>query len=226
MTPNLIGECPNFNPWKHQINEQQTWIRLYNLPTEYWARETLEELGNNLGSFVIVEIKEDGFLGSYAQISINIKASGNILKEIEIQIDGQIWLQGLECEDNFSISSLLEDPRNSLDNNNVVVDCRTQKNEILHSGDMKVIPKCEVEIPDQHMTIIIESIPLEDDKKEIHNNALEVNLTLNMIEETLDLNIAINSMARPVEEEKKENDLKYEDDMNNDTDMEDSYVDD
>ncbi|GLJ11077.1 hypothetical protein SUGI_0142220 [Cryptomeria japonica] len=78
------GWCPNFNPWKHQISEQQTWIHLYNLTMDYWVRETLANMGNSFESFVTTKMKEDDFLGSYARICINMKANGNISKEIEI----------------------------------------------------------------------------------------------------------------------------------------------
>ncbi|GLJ17377.1 hypothetical protein SUGI_0301850 [Cryptomeria japonica] len=48
---------PNFNPLPLAVYDKLVWIRLYNLPIEYWGDHSLEKIGRSLGT--LLEIGED-----------------------------------------------------------------------------------------------------------------------------------------------------------------------
>ncbi|GLJ29641.1 hypothetical protein SUGI_0584460 [Cryptomeria japonica] len=48
---------PNFNPLKLAVYETLVWIKLYNLPIEYWGDSSLEKIGRMLGT--LLEIDEE-----------------------------------------------------------------------------------------------------------------------------------------------------------------------
>ncbi|GLJ24403.1 hypothetical protein SUGI_0466050 [Cryptomeria japonica] len=56
----LINWSPNFNPQTHTLPESLTWVRMYNIPTEYWNKDMLKEISKSLGSFISADdILED-----------------------------------------------------------------------------------------------------------------------------------------------------------------------
>jgi len=61
----------HFSPEKEDFTAAPVWIRLYSLPHEFWHLETLEGLGNTLGSFVkISKITKVTKYTSYARICV------------------------------------------------------------------------------------------------------------------------------------------------------------
>lgn len=52
---------PNFNPINHKPKKLPQWIKLENLPSEYWSEEILERIGETLGTFIGFE--EEFFVG-------------------------------------------------------------------------------------------------------------------------------------------------------------------
>ncbi|GLJ41345.1 hypothetical protein SUGI_0855610 [Cryptomeria japonica] len=56
----LIDWQLDFNPRTHKLPECPIWVRLYNIPSEYWNTKALKEIGNYFGSFISAdEIMED-----------------------------------------------------------------------------------------------------------------------------------------------------------------------
>ncbi|GLJ48891.1 hypothetical protein SUGI_1031190 [Cryptomeria japonica] len=47
----------NFNPLKTEPYERPIWIRLNNLPLEYWSEEALEKIGRSLGTLMEIDAK-------------------------------------------------------------------------------------------------------------------------------------------------------------------------
>ncbi|GLJ26272.1 hypothetical protein SUGI_0504940 [Cryptomeria japonica] len=48
---------PNFDPTSLANYEEPVWVRLFNLPIEYWSDSSLEKIGPTLGT--LLEIDED-----------------------------------------------------------------------------------------------------------------------------------------------------------------------
>ena len=45
---------PRFNPDTEDLSHVPVWIRMYSLPTEYLREETLQDIGNRIGTFIKV----------------------------------------------------------------------------------------------------------------------------------------------------------------------------
>ncbi|GLJ52485.1 hypothetical protein SUGI_1116660 [Cryptomeria japonica] len=43
---------PNFDPRQATIEEIPIWLRLYNLPHEYWKEEVFKSIGEKIGRFI------------------------------------------------------------------------------------------------------------------------------------------------------------------------------
>ncbi|GLJ11267.1 hypothetical protein SUGI_0150000 [Cryptomeria japonica] len=63
--------APNFNPLPLVVYDHPVWIRLYNLPIEYWRDQSLEKIGNSLGTLLEIDeeiVEKD--LYTYARLKI------------------------------------------------------------------------------------------------------------------------------------------------------------
>ncbi|GLJ08839.1 hypothetical protein SUGI_0096910 [Cryptomeria japonica] len=77
---------PNFNPWKFEFSKKPIWIRLYELPTEYWDKEILKDIAKGLGEIhEITGIVSNDNWGDYARFCIRVSPFDQILGEIELQ---------------------------------------------------------------------------------------------------------------------------------------------
>ncbi|GLJ36868.1 hypothetical protein SUGI_0744910 [Cryptomeria japonica] len=57
---------PNFDLTSLAVYDKLVWIRLYNLPIEYWSEACLETIKRSLGT--LLEIYEDIIEGNYTHI--------------------------------------------------------------------------------------------------------------------------------------------------------------
>ncbi|GLJ44141.1 hypothetical protein SUGI_0920530 [Cryptomeria japonica] len=88
---------PNFYPTQLVIYDKPIWIRLYNLPSEYWSNPSLERIGRTLGT--LLEIDEaiiDIDLYTYARLKI--AAVKEIPASISIVTKEGRWVQHVEIE--------------------------------------------------------------------------------------------------------------------------------
>ncbi|GLJ22583.1 hypothetical protein SUGI_0425070 [Cryptomeria japonica] len=88
---------PNFNPLNLEIYETPVWIRLFNLPIEYWGDPCLEKIGRTLGT--LLEIDED-IIENYSYIYARLKiiAVKQIPPHINLITSNGLWKQGIEIE--------------------------------------------------------------------------------------------------------------------------------
>ncbi|GLJ40042.1 hypothetical protein SUGI_0819650 [Cryptomeria japonica] len=88
---------PNFNLLKLVVYETLVWIRLYNLPIEYWGDSSLEKIGRTLGT--LLEIDEEIIENdSYIYARMKIAAVEQIPFIINLRTDNGLWKQGIEIE--------------------------------------------------------------------------------------------------------------------------------
>lgn len=68
---------PNFDPVKSDPYEGPIWIRLYNLPLEFWVKDCIEKIGRTLGT--LLDVDSDIFEGdSYLYARIQIAAISRV----------------------------------------------------------------------------------------------------------------------------------------------------
>ncbi|GLJ44976.1 hypothetical protein SUGI_0946760 [Cryptomeria japonica] len=100
----LIDLQSNFNPRTNKLPGCLFWVRLYNIPSEYWNTEVLKEIGNCFGSFISVdEILEDRIWGSFARICVNIDQISSMPDKIRIMGNVEGWTQRIDREDQMFI---------------------------------------------------------------------------------------------------------------------------
>ncbi|GLJ26786.1 hypothetical protein SUGI_0522410 [Cryptomeria japonica] len=63
---------PNFNPAKLNPYDKLDWIRVYNLPIEYWLEEYLEKIGKSMGTLMEIDVQVaegDSFLYAHLKLA-------------------------------------------------------------------------------------------------------------------------------------------------------------
>ncbi|GLJ37117.1 hypothetical protein SUGI_0752610 [Cryptomeria japonica] len=79
------------------LYDRPVWIRMYNLPFEYWEDKCLEKIGHSLGT--LLEIDEDIIeKDSYVYVQMKIAALKEIPSQISLVTSEGIWLQHVEIE--------------------------------------------------------------------------------------------------------------------------------
>lgn len=82
---------PNFDPLNLNPHDRPTWIRMYNIPTEYWSEEFLKKIGRSLGTLIEIDIElVDN--NSYIYARIHIAVFRTIPEKIWFCAQGRHWL--------------------------------------------------------------------------------------------------------------------------------------
>ncbi|GLJ25186.1 hypothetical protein SUGI_0481710 [Cryptomeria japonica] len=82
---------------KFLLYDKPVWIRMYNLPMEYWGEKCLEKIGRSLGMLLEIDeeiIEKDSYI--YAQLKI--AAVKEIPSQISLVSSARVWLQQVEIE--------------------------------------------------------------------------------------------------------------------------------
>ncbi|GLJ32355.1 hypothetical protein SUGI_0651150 [Cryptomeria japonica] len=88
----------NFNPLKTEPYENPIWIRLNNLPMEYWSEEALEKIGRSMGT--LMEIDAEIAIGnSYLYARMKLATVRRIPQVIKLRSHGLDWIQAIEIEE-------------------------------------------------------------------------------------------------------------------------------
>ncbi|GLJ53949.1 hypothetical protein SUGI_1153030, partial [Cryptomeria japonica] len=88
---------PNFDPTPLAVYDSLVWIRLYNLPIEYWDDVVLEKIGRSLGTLLEVgkHIIENNL---YKLTRLRITAVQRIPSQLTLSITSGEWRQKVEIE--------------------------------------------------------------------------------------------------------------------------------
>ncbi|GLJ33552.1 hypothetical protein SUGI_0674700 [Cryptomeria japonica] len=88
----------NFDPWKTDPYNKPMWIRLNNLPLEYWTKEALTKIGRSLGT--LINIDSENVLGdSYKYARLQLAAVKKIPSQIKLCAFGMEWIQSVKIEE-------------------------------------------------------------------------------------------------------------------------------
>lgn len=88
---------PNFNPLPLVVYNHPIWIRLYNLPLDYWNDSCLEKIGRSLGTLIDIDngiMESDSYL--YARLKIAVVKK--IPSKLSLLSGDNVWMQQVEVE--------------------------------------------------------------------------------------------------------------------------------
>ncbi|GLJ16754.1 hypothetical protein SUGI_0288330 [Cryptomeria japonica] len=95
---------PNFDPTSMATYDKLVWIRLYNLPIEYWSEVCLEMIGKSLGT--LLEIDEEIMEGDlYTYARLRIAAIKIIPCSVMLLTSDGNWKQHIEIEKEIEVHS-------------------------------------------------------------------------------------------------------------------------
>ncbi|GLJ20083.1 hypothetical protein SUGI_0364500 [Cryptomeria japonica] len=91
---------PNFDPRQANLEEIPMWIRLYNLPHEYWKEEIFKSVGEKIGRFIKSNEAVDKLSSCmYARIYVMWKTHLGLPKVVEMRSPKGVWRQDIEIEE-------------------------------------------------------------------------------------------------------------------------------
>ncbi|GLJ23528.1 hypothetical protein SUGI_0445730 [Cryptomeria japonica] len=95
---------PNFNPIPLEVYDSPVWIRLYNLPIEYWDDVVLEKIGRSLGT--LLEVDEQIIESNlYKFARLRIVAVQRIPSHVTLSTASGEWRQQVEIKKAISLCS-------------------------------------------------------------------------------------------------------------------------
>ncbi|GLJ30868.1 hypothetical protein SUGI_0613720 [Cryptomeria japonica] len=113
----------NFNPLKIDPYEKLVWIRLNNLPMEYWTKEALEKIDRSLGT--LMDIDADIAQGdSYIYTILQLVTVRRIPAYIKLRVHGLDWIQSIEIKEEKIYCS------NCSRRNHSTIDCKEENQDL------------------------------------------------------------------------------------------------
>ncbi|MCI33137.1 NBS resistance protein, partial [Trifolium medium] len=77
---------PDFNPHTQRQTHVQSWIRIYELPQEYWRPRTLFEIAGGVGTpLMLDEATKNRSFGHYARVLVDIDLSKRVFEAILVE---------------------------------------------------------------------------------------------------------------------------------------------
>lgn len=88
----LFEWAKNFNMHNQRNSHAQVWIRLMELPLEYWMERTLREIANAVGTPLLIDnATTNRLFGHYARILIDMDFTRKIFYEIIVEREGFVF---------------------------------------------------------------------------------------------------------------------------------------
>ncbi|XP_045802788.1 uncharacterized protein LOC123896450 [Trifolium pratense] len=82
----------DFNPRTQRQTHVQAWVRIYDLPQEYWRPRILFEIAGGLGTPLILdEATKNRSFGHYARILVDINLSQRLFDDILVEREGHAF---------------------------------------------------------------------------------------------------------------------------------------
>ncbi|XP_059066201.1 uncharacterized protein LOC131857545 [Cryptomeria japonica] len=90
---------PAFNPKSESFDRTPLWIRLPNLPMQYWFDSCFEAVGNSLGTFLMADEDSLNLLHTtFARLLVVVDVTMGLPFEISITSSKGSWLQSVDYE--------------------------------------------------------------------------------------------------------------------------------
>ena len=105
-TVNFKPELLRFFEWTKDFNlhtqrqtHAQVWIRLWELPQEYWMERTLYEIAGAIGTLLLIDnVTRNRLYGHYARILVDLDLSKKIFYEVMVEREGFAFPVSIEYE--------------------------------------------------------------------------------------------------------------------------------
>ncbi|GLJ25325.1 hypothetical protein SUGI_0484790 [Cryptomeria japonica] len=92
-----------FNPESKSFDQTPLWIRLPNLPMQYWFDSCFEAVGNFLGTFLMADEDSLNLLHTnFARLLVVVDVTMGLPSKISITSSKGSWLQSIYYEGNPS----------------------------------------------------------------------------------------------------------------------------
>ncbi|KEH35128.1 DUF4283 domain protein [Medicago truncatula] len=183
----------DFNMHKQCNTHAQVWIRILELPQEYWMDRTLREIASDLGTPLLIDsATSKRIYGHYARILVDMDFSRQIFHEITVEREGYAfqvevayeWLSGLL----YTLGTYHYDTAARYSTGG-------SESRNYCSGGAITLGHCE----EVHQSIDNVAIPVVDDINEHHD--IDINATINVEayteqqEDTITISPSLNVMV-------------------------------
>jgi len=89
----------DFTPKAQAQTHAQVWVRLVQLPQEYWGKQTLFEIASGLGiPLTIDEVTQTRRFGLFARILVDVDMSEKLFESIIVEKEGHALTIGVQYE--------------------------------------------------------------------------------------------------------------------------------
>lgn len=89
----------DFSIHTHRQTHTQVWIRLWELPQEYWMERTLYEIAGAVGTPLMIDnVTRNRLYCHYARILVNLDLSKDIFYEVMVEREGYVFPIAIEYE--------------------------------------------------------------------------------------------------------------------------------
>lgn len=103
----MIDWYPNFNLWRHNLQDGPIYIRIYEMPFEFWELGLLETVGSNLGTVRSVdEVLIDRCRGAYIRMCLGVNLQHSLPSIIKIPTTARPCRLKVEREDQLPLCPL------------------------------------------------------------------------------------------------------------------------
>ncbi|XP_057808880.1 uncharacterized protein LOC131023356 [Salvia miltiorrhiza] len=88
----LQAWTPNFNPNKIVSSTAQVWVRIFNLPHEFWHPEVLSGIARHVGTPILVDgMSARASVGYFARVLVEMNVALEIPEFIDVKCDDDIY---------------------------------------------------------------------------------------------------------------------------------------
>jgi len=95
----LFEWTKEFNIHTQQQTHTQVWIRLWELPHEYWMERTQYEIAGVVGTPLLIDnVTKNRLFGHYVRVLVNLDLSKDIFYEVMVELEGFAFPLAIEYE--------------------------------------------------------------------------------------------------------------------------------
>jgi len=95
----LFEWTKDFNLHTQRQTHTQVWIRLWELPQEYWTKRTLYEIAGAVGTPLLIDnVTRNRLYGHYARILVDLDLSKKVFYEVMVEREGFAFPVSIEYE--------------------------------------------------------------------------------------------------------------------------------
>ncbi|XP_057791935.1 uncharacterized protein LOC131008855 [Salvia miltiorrhiza] len=91
---------PNFDPYKDSSTKAQVWIRVFNLPHEYWHPEVLSGIARHVGAPIVIDgLSAHASVGHFARILVEMDVSKAVPDFFDVKCGDRVFVLEFGYED-------------------------------------------------------------------------------------------------------------------------------